>query len=95
MFKMTQKTKDWFKSFFEEEPGAASMIRLIHFWSFICCIVIPVLIWVILSIYNGKFLPVDGTVSAFLLGAFVTATGGKVAQAIFGEKSATITSTKP
>lgn len=75
----------WLKSFYEELPGVGSMVRLIHWWAFVFCIVVPVLVWSAISLRSGSLAAIDSTISTFALGGFATATAGKVIQSVKSE----------
>lgn len=74
-------------SFFEETPGVGSMTRLVHWWAFVFCIALPLVVWALLSWRDRKLAPIDTTISTFCLGGFLTATGGKVAQSFAENKT--------
>lgn len=78
----------WLKSFLEETPGTGSLIRLVNFWAFVFLIVLPAVLWALLSWQAGKLVEIPSTVSVFCLTGFAAATGAKVVQS-FGEKPPT------
>jgi hypothetical protein len=76
----------WFKSMFEESPGVASAARVILFLTFIVCIAAPIATAIHGSWGQPTWVKPDLDTLSFCKWAFTAALGGKVGQAIFGEK---------
>lgn len=76
---------NWLKSFFEETPGSGSMIRAVNWWAFVFLIILPTILWALLSWRACSLVEIPSTVSVFCLTGFGAATGAKVVQS-FGEK---------
>lgn len=80
--------------FFEESPGVLSMARLIEFMTFLLIlVVVGVVCWMAVRSPTHTFPDIPGGISSLLGAMFVASVAGKVTQAVFGEKTATVTTT--
>lgn len=77
---------NWLKSMLEEKPGVVSAARVILLLTFITCILAPISLQLYLAFTKGAWAPMDPTSAEYFKWAFTASLGGKISQAIWGEK---------
>ena len=77
--------KTFFAQMLEEDPGTVSIARVILLATFIASILVPLAVWVVISLWRHAPADIPPGVSSFCLTSFGTAGALKVGQK-FAEK---------